>query len=235
MMKRIGCLAVAVVWLGGVCLAAGNPQISSEKDRINYAMGYRIGEDFRDQDVALDADILIRGIRDALSGAPPLMDREERWTALADFRKKLAVTDRKRNARLQAEGRAFLAANAKKEGVVTLPSGLQYEVLAQGSGRTPQPADNVVIRYRGTLPDGTEFADSARRATPASIRVEKAIPGWREALLRMKEGDKWRIFLPPNLAYAGGTPLDGKVVIFELELVSVQPAEQRRAGGAGAK
>ena len=126
----------------------------------------------------------------------------------------------------RAEGEAFLAQNAERDSVVTLPSGLQYEVLAQGDGATPRRRSTVVVHYSGTLVDGTPFDSSHSRGEPARFRVNQVIPGWTEALRRMRVGDKWRLFIPADLAYGdqGVGPLisPGSALIFEVELLEVQ-------------
>ena len=126
----------------------------------------------------------------------------------------------------RAEGEAFLAENAQHEGVVTLPSGLQYEVLTEGDGATPRRRSNVVVHYSGTLVDGTPFDSSLARGEPARFPVNRVIPGWTEALQRMRVGDKWRLFIPADLAYGdqGAAPLiaPGSTLIFEVELLEVR-------------
>jgi FKBP-type peptidyl-prolyl cis-trans isomerase FklB len=127
------------------------------------------------------------------------------------------------------EGEAFLAANKKKEGVITLPSGFQYKAIKEGTGKTPKATDTVTVNYRGTLIDGTEFDSSYKRGQPATFRVNGVIAGWTEALQLMKEGSKWELFIPANLAYgergAGAAIGPNAVLIFEVELISVKPAE----------
>ena len=227
-MKRTIVVILAAALAAGVCVAGEKPEVKDEKDRMNYSLGYQIGKDFRQQGVTLNPDLLLQGAQDALSGAEALMDGKEMQAALAEFRKKSFAVEKRRRMKDLAEGGRFLSENAKKEGVVTLPSGLQYKVLQEGSGKTPATTDNVTVQYRGTLIDGTEFENTYRKGKPVSIRMEGVLPGWREALQLMKEGDKWRIFLPPNLAYGDRKPMDGMTVIFDLELVSVDFAKQVR-------
>jgi FKBP-type peptidyl-prolyl cis-trans isomerase len=215
----------------GACLAGEKPEIKDEKDRMNYSIGYQIGKDFKRQGVPLQPELILQGAMDAASGSKPLMSGGEIQSTLTEFKKKSISAERRRRTSDLAEGSAFLAENAKKEGVVTLRSGLQYEVLRKGSGKTPTAADNVTFHYQGTLPDGTEFDSSYRKGKPASARVDGVIPGWKEALQLMKEGDKWRIVLPPGLAYGDRKPLGGKTVIFELELLSVGSSTADGADG----
>ncbi len=124
-------------------------------------------------------------------------------------------------AKYRAEGSEFLASNAKKQGVITLPSGLQYKVLEEGTGRSPGPNDSVTVHYRGTLIDGNEFDSSYGNNEPATFQVGGVIPGWTEALQLMKEGAKWQLFIPPDLAYGKRGPLSDRTLIFEVELISI--------------
>ena len=225
------CVSLGAYLAAGVCLAGEKPEIKDEKDRMNYSIGYQIGKDFKRQGVPLHPEMLLQGARDAGSGADPLMSAGEIQATLTEFKKKSIATERRQRGRDLAEGSNFLAENGKKEGVVTLLSGLQYAVLRKGSGRTPAATDNVTVHFQGALLDGTEFDSSYRKGKPVSVRVDSAIPGWKEALQLMREGDKWRIFLPPNLAYGDRKPLGGKTVIFEVELLSVASMTQDSAGG----
>ena len=153
-----------------------------------------------------------------MSGAKPLVDARQRQAAL----KQIGETRAKANLE---QAQAFLAANANKEGVQTLPSGLQYRVIQAGEGKTPGPGDNVRVQYRGSLIDGTEFDSSYARGKPATFRVNKVIKGWQEALQLMQEGAKWELFIPPGLAYGErGRPKaipPNSALIFEVELISV--------------
>jgi len=221
---------LVVAFLSGVSLAGEAPEIKSQKEKISYSIGYQIGGDFKRQGLDLDPDLLVKGIKDAEGGAEPRISAQEMRKTLVDLKKKVEADSRKlRNeqaAKSRAEGEAFLAANGKKVGVVTLPSGLQYKVLAAGKGKSPNPTDNVTVHYRGTLVDGTEFDSSYKRNAPATFGVDRVIAGWREALPMMKEGAKWQLFVPSKLAYgeqgAGSKILPGSALIFEVELISVQ-------------
>jgi len=219
-----------VAFLSGTCLAGETPEPKSEKEKISYSLGYQIGGDFKRQGVELDPDLLVKGIRDAAGGAEPRVPPQEMRKTLAELKRKVEADERKRRrenaGKHRAEGEAFLAANGKKEGVVTLPSGLQYKVLAEGKGTSPNPTDNVTVHYRGTLVDGTEFDNSYKREKPATFRVDGVIAGWTEALQRMKPGAKWQLFVPAKLGYGdrGAGPLipPDSTLIFEVELISVQ-------------
>jgi len=212
-----------------VCLAGDDLDLKDEKVRLGYSVGYQIGSDFLRQGKDIDPDVLLKGVMDAMLGNKPIMSPKEMRTVLTDLQRDI-VTAQEKQMREEAEknleaGRAFLAENGKKEGVRTMPSGLQYKILKEGSGKTPKEHDTVTVHYRGMLIDGTEFDSSFRRDQPASFRVDGVIKGWTEALLMMKEGGKWELFIPPDLAY--GDKRTGKIspnstLIFEVTLISVQ-------------
>jgi len=221
---------LVVALLAGICTAGEKPELKDGKEKTSYSVGYQVGGDFKRQGVELDPDLLVKGIHDAASGAEPRIPPQEMRKTLVELKKKVEADERKERkekaAKTLAEGEAFLAANGKKEGVVTLPSGLQYKVLAEGTGRAPGAVDNVTVHYRGTLVDGTEFDSSYKRDKPATFRVDRVIPGWKEALPMMKEGAKWQLFVPSKLGYgeraAGPKIPPDSTLIFEVELISVQ-------------
>lgn len=228
-MKRLIVGILGVTLLGGVCAAEDKPILKDEKDRVNYSVGYQVGGDFRRQGVELDPEVLVRGIRDALGGTQPLLTEEEMRRTLVDLKRKIVAEEEKqrkgRVEKFREEGKKFLAENAKKEGVVSLPSGLQYIVLQEGRGRKPTLKDTVTVNYRGTRIDGTEFDSSDRDGEPATFPLGSVIQGWQEALPMMKEGAKWKLFLPPKLAFGDKGPLEDQTLVYEIELLSVQPAE----------
>lgn len=218
--------------LFGACNAVEEPKLEDENDRVNYSLGYQVGGDFKRQGVEVRPELVARGIEDALSEADPLMSREEMNKTLVDLKKRIIAAqreDRKQTAQDNlAKGKAFLEENAKKEGVETLPSGLQYKVIQEGAGATPKATDTVTVHYRGTLIDGTEFDSSYSRGKPTTFRVNRVIGGWTEALQMMKKGAKWELFIPPELAYgergAGAKIGPYSTLIFEVELISVGEA-----------
>ena len=228
-MKRILFMSVLAVCLTGVCLAGEKPELKNENDRVSYSVGYQIGGDFKRQGVELNPETLVKGIQDARSGAEPLMTRQDMHQALVDLKKKIMAEERKHRReeaeKVRKEGEAFLAANGKKEGVVTLSSGLQYKVIKKGAGKSPKATGNVTVHYRGTLVDGTEFDSSYQRGTPATFQADSVIAGWKEAIPRMKEGAKWQLFIPADLAYGerGALPNipPNAALIFEVELIQV--------------
>ncbi len=213
------CLASEPVGTEAVSAPAGEAvEITSDRDKINYSLGYELGKDLKRQDLGLARDALLRGVEDAISGAKPLVGARGRQVALKEIKEK-------RSRENLEKSRAFLAANAEKEGVNTLPSGLQYRELQAGEGKTPDVTGTVTVNYRGTLVDGTEFDSSYERGRPSTFQVRKVIKGWREGLLLMKEGAKWELFIPPELAYGRQSPRNrippNSALIFEVELVSV--------------
>ncbi len=204
--------------------------LATPQAQVGYALGLRIGGQIHNRGVEVDSEALAHGVRDALSGATPLLTDDqiravmtraqtESEAARTAMMAKAAGTNR-------AAGTAFLQANGAKRGVVTLPSGLQYQVLTAGTGPKPKPSDTVECNYRGTLIDGTEFDTSASHGGPADFPVTGVIKGWTEALQLMPVGSKWRLFVPADLAYRdkGAQPqiLPGATLIFEVELLKIK-------------
>jgi FKBP-type peptidyl-prolyl cis-trans isomerase FklB len=209
--------------------------LDTEKDKVSYAIGMNIGkglsQNLKQSGVEVDSDILLRALKDALSGGKLLLtDQEVQATLTAlqtEVREKIALQQQQLAETNKKEGDAFLAANKTKEGVVALPSGLQYKVLQEGSGPKPAATDTVVVNYRGTLLNGTEFDSSYKRGQPTPFAVGQIIKGWSEALQLMPVGSKWQLFIPSDLAYgARGAGRDigpNSTLVFEVELVSIQP------------
>jgi FKBP-type peptidyl-prolyl cis-trans isomerase FklB len=227
-MKHPLAMLLGITLIATPCLAAKHIEIKSHEEKINYSVGYQIGKDFKDQAVTLKADVLLRGISDAINGQPS-MSQEDMHRTLIDLKKKIvaeqAAINEAAKSRLEKEGAAFLAENAKKEGIVVLPSGLQYKVLREGNGRHPTLTDKVSVNYRGTRINGREFSNTYRTGKPDIIELAKVIPGWREALPLMQEGAKWEMYIPSNLAFGESGPLEGNVVIYEVELLKVLPGK----------
>ena len=209
--------------------------LKTPKDKTSYAMGMNIGTGLRKQGIDIDAAIMARGLRDAFSNGKTLLSEEEVHNILTqlqnDIRKKQQELAQVAGDANKKQGVAFLEANKTKEGVVTLPSGLQYKVLQAGNGPKPAATDTVVCNYRGTLLDNTEFDSSYKRGQPATFPVSGVIKGWTEALQLMPVGSKWQLFIPADLAYgdrgAGGQIGPGSTLIFEVELLSIQSAEKK--------
>jgi len=225
-------IALFVIFsLAGACFADEKVPITEPGDRINYSLGYQIGGDLKQQGMTISPEALLKGIDDALAGTEPRLSPEEMNSILLALKKNIEnkqledrkLEQQKTNEQYRVEGREFLAQNARKKEVVSLPSGLQYEVIRGGSGKSPRSHDTVKVHYRSTLLDGTEFDNSYRKKGPAEFRVDGVIAGWTEALQLMKEGAKWRIFVPADLAYGARSPLADRTVIFDIELISVEP------------
>jgi FKBP-type peptidyl-prolyl cis-trans isomerase FklB len=209
--------------------------LKTEKDKNSYAFGMNIGRGLLQNSLDLDQQIVIRGLKDVLAHGKLLLTDEEAQAALAaiqndvrkkqqDFRQQVGLTNQK-------EGDAFLAENKTKEGVITLPSGLQYKVLKVGDGPKPTAADSVVCNYRGALINGSEFDSSYKRGQPATFPVAQVIKGWTEALQLMPVGSKWALYIPPGLAYgdrgAGASIGPNSTLIFEVELLSIQAKDAK--------
>jgi FKBP-type peptidyl-prolyl cis-trans isomerase FklB len=228
---RSGFAAVlAVVLLPGICWSEEKPEIDAPADRAGYSLGYQIGGDLKRQDTEIDGDALLRGLRDGLQGTDPSLDSEEMSAILVGLKQGIEASERKgwrSNAeQYREEGRQFLSANAQREGVVSLPSGLHYRVLREGEGNSPGPGDRVRVHYRSTLIDGTVFHDSSRRGDePEMLHVSGVIRGLTEALQLMREGARWQLFLPADLAFAKRGPLADRTVIYDVELVSIESGE----------
>lgn len=205
--------------------------LKTPKDKVSYSIGMNIGKSIKRDNVDVDPELLLRGLKDVLVGATPLMTDQEAESTLTalqnDLRKKQEQEKQQVGETNKKEGDAFLASNKTKDGVVTLPSGLQYKILQEGTGPKPTAADTVTVNYRGTLLDGTEFDSSYKRGQPASFPVGGIIKGWTEALLLMPVGSKWQLFIPADLAYgprqAGPTIGPNSTLVFEVELLSIQP------------
>jgi FKBP-type peptidyl-prolyl cis-trans isomerase FklB len=214
--------------------AAGAAVLKTRKDKFSYALGMNVGGNLgtslRKQSVEFDPNLVAQGLKTSLAGGKTLMTQEEAQALLKEVQTDML---KKQQEKMQVageankkEGDAFLAANKAKEGVVTLPSGLEYKILKEGTGPKPTASDSVVCNYRGTLINGTEFDSSYKRGQPATFPVSGVIKGWTEALQLMPVGSKWQLFVPSSLAYAergaGGDIGPNATLIFEVELLSIQ-------------
>ena len=208
--------------------AAGDqpPAPATEGDKTSYSLGYQIGADLKRLGIELREGVATRGLQDGLSGAKPLMTPAELRGTLTQLKRQILTaqaTDARRQAQQELdEGRRFLEENAKKDGVVTQPSGLQYRVLRPGTGQQPGPKDLVTLHYRASLINGTVFDSSYPEGKPVQVHVDEVMPGWREGLQLMQEGAQWQLFIPANLGYGERGPLADRVVILEVELLTVQ-------------
>jgi FKBP-type peptidyl-prolyl cis-trans isomerase FklB len=230
-MKYIFIIALGMTLFCGVCTAGDNLDLKDDKVRLSYSVGYQVGGDFIRQGKDINPDILLQGVQDAMAGKEPLTTQEEMRTTLVNLQRTIAAAQEQKML-VQAEknlaaGMAFLVENGKKEGVKTLPSGLQYKVITEGKGKTPKANDTVTVHYRGMLIDGNEFDSSYSRGKPATFGVNRVIAGWTEALQLMKEGARWQLFIPPDLGYGNkrtGSIEPNSTLIFDVEFISLNSA-----------
>jgi FKBP-type peptidyl-prolyl cis-trans isomerase FklB len=213
--------------------------LQTEKDKRSYAIGLNVGKSLHRDAIDVDPKIVLRGLQDAMANGKVLLTDDQIKTVMTDLQnqvrqkqeeKRLALVETNKKA-----GAAFLAANATKEGVVTLPSGLQYKILTAGTGPKPSASDSVVCNYRGTLLDNTEFDSSYKRGQPITLNVSGVIKGWTEALQLMPVGSKWQLYVPADLAYGerGSGPIGpNATLIFDVELLSIKPPAPATANPA---
>lgn len=259
-MKKSSTLFVAaLVAVSGAAFAQNQPQAGAAQaqapaeaqgnkpaalqDRASYIIGLNLGQSLKTQEVPVTMDLIIQGLKDGFSGSNPLLTQEEIQAAMQEFQAQL-MTAQQEKMKVAGEAnmktsQAFLDENKKKATVKTTASGLQYEVLTEGSGESPKPTDQVTVHYRGTLPNGTVFDSSYDRGEPATFPVNGVIPGWVEALQLMKPGAKYRLVIPPALAYAergaGGDIGPNQTLVFEVELISVNKTPAAQPGQPGAE
>jgi FKBP-type peptidyl-prolyl cis-trans isomerase FklB len=205
--------------------------LKDAKEKNSYALGMNIAHTVKLQPMDLDQAAFIQGMKDVLAGGKTLLTEDEMAAALAVLQNEMNARAAEKAKQLgetnKTEGAAFLAANKTKEGIVTLPSGLQYKIIIVGTGPKPTAADTVICNYRGTLLDGTEFDSSYKRGQPATFPVGRVIKGWQEAIQLMAVGSKWQLFIPGEMAYADHPPPGSGIgpnatLVFEVELVSIQ-------------
>jgi FKBP-type peptidyl-prolyl cis-trans isomerase len=227
-MKYVVTILLNIGLLFSLCHASDKLELKNQKDRESYSLGYQFGQTLKKQGVEINLQIYSSGIKDALGGANPVLSQEEIHKTILEIQKRVVAAHQqelKQKAEINlAKGKAFLEENKKKKGIITLPSGLQYKVLTEGSGKMPKSTDEVTVHYKGTLVDGTEF-DSSLQKGQLTLRVDRVIRGWTEALQLMKEGSKWQLFIPPELGYGdrGAGPIQpNSTLIFEVELISVK-------------
>lgn len=196
------------------------------KEKISYIIGRDMATNLKKQGIDIESDPFVKGMKEVLEGKPSTLSQDEVQQAMMALQQEMAQKQNSAGSDNKQAGEAFLAENKNKEGIKTLPSGLQYQVLQEGSGKSPSATDTVTTHYHGTLIDGTVFDSSYERNEPATFPVNGVIAGWTEALQMMKEGAKWRLFIPANLAYgaqgAGGTIGPNSTLVFDVELLSVK-------------
>lgn len=232
MNRQVATVALVVSLAGTSAVVAQDTELETPEERLSYTIGMDIGQSLADQDMPLDIDILMQGLRDSYSGEETLLTREEALQEREKFiqqRQEQLSQQRAEDARVnREEGEAFLAANADKPGVEVTESGLQYRVIEEGDGASPDADDRVTVHYRGKLISGVEFDSSYAREEPATFGLGQVIPGWTEGLQLMKEGAKYEFFIPSDLAYGEqgrpGPIGPNSTLIFEVELLEVEPS-----------
>lgn len=246
-------LALAVIMAAGCkkeeekaqdAAAAGqNSALQSEEQKVSYSMGVMLGERLKSQGMPLNVDSFNLGVQHAFAGDKREMSVDEMQKVVQEFQQKQLAKMEAEQAELGKKNREesdkFLAENAKKEGVKVTPSGLQYKVVTEGKGKKPTASDNVKVHYKGTLPNGTEFDSSYSRNEPATFPLGSVIPGWTEGLQLMSEGSKYQFVIPSDLAYgpggAGGVIGPNQALVFEVELLSIEPATPAEGAAEPAK
>jgi FKBP-type peptidyl-prolyl cis-trans isomerase FklB len=229
-MKKFVAAVLALSLIGSFVLAQTKGTPKTQKDKVSYSIGVNLGKNMKTQGLDIHQGFLIQGIKDGLNDAKTALSDKDMEATMTKFQQEMMV---KMQAKQKVEGdknvkagEAFLAANKKKEGVVTLPSGLQYKILKSGNGAKPTKEQTVKCHYRGTLIDGTEFDSSYKRGEPAEFPVGQVIKGWTEALQLMPVGSKWQLVIPSDLAYgpngAGQTIGPNATLVFEVELISIK-------------
>lgn len=229
-MKFAWAVALGIVLLVGQAKAEEQAAPKTEKEKLSYSMGVDFGTYLKRQAVDVDLELLLRGVKDVFSGRSFLLSDEEMNAVKNAFSQQMMLKQAEETKKLaeknKKEGETFLEANKAKEGVKTLPSGLQYKMITEGTGKSPKATDTVTVNYRGTFVDGTEFDNSYKRGQPVTFQLNAVIAGWTEALQLLKEGAKCQLFIPSNLAYgekgAGGIIGPNATLIFDVELLSVK-------------
>lgn len=220
-------------------VAADRPELGTESDRISYSLGHQVGSDLKQLGVQPETSALLRGMQDGLKGSEPMLEQKEMQTLLG--RLKSDVIKAKQQEQFEAlqarrieremarrQGEEFTAANARKPGVKTLPSGLQYRIITAGNGDRPAAFDRVTVHYRSTLINGDEFGSSGKDA-PETFSVNDVIPGLKEALLLMPQGSRWEVVIPPELGFGRRGALEDQTLIYEVELLDIQKSGKDQA------
>jgi FKBP-type peptidyl-prolyl cis-trans isomerase FklB len=229
-MKKLIACALMLSLLGVTVLAQKKGTPKTQKEKVSYSLGVNIGKNMKMQGIDADQEFLAQGLKDALSNAKTAMSDKDMETTMNTFQQemmaKMQAKQKVDGEKNKKDGEAFLAANKKKDGVITLPSGLQYKVIKMGNGPKPTASQTVTCNYRGTLIDGKEFDSSNRYGKPAEFPVGGVIKGWIEALQLMPVGSKWELYIPSDLAYgengAGQMIGPNAALVFEIELLSIK-------------
>ena len=222
--------SLALILLLSASLSVAADTLDTNKKQASYAFGIDIANNLKKQGVSLDIDAFTKGIRDAHANKQPQLSQSDMVKAKTEYqtalRQKLIAEQKKIGEKNKKEGDTFLAANKSKPGVVTTESGLQYKVIKEGAGKSPTLDDTVVTHYHGTLIDGRVFDSSVNRKQPATFPVKGVIKGWTEALQLMKVGDKWRLYIPSELAYGNSQRSEliqpNSTLLFDIELLEIK-------------
>jgi FKBP-type peptidyl-prolyl cis-trans isomerase FklB len=208
------------------------PSLESASQKLSYTIGYEMGQNFKAQNIQIDPNILVNGLQDGLAGNKPILDKEARQQTIINFQKEIIAKQEQNYKKLadqnSKDGETFLAENAKKPGVKTLDSGLQYKVVKEGTGPKPTLNDTVTVNYSGSFINGKVFDSSYQRGEPATFPLNQVIQGWQDALTNMPVGSIWEVYLPPKLAYGergmGNVIGPNETLVFKIELLSISKA-----------
>ncbi|MFC1650520.1 FKBP-type peptidyl-prolyl cis-trans isomerase [Candidatus Latescibacterota bacterium] len=206
----------------------GSVDLSTDIAKVSYTIGIQLGQNFKQQNMEIDADIMSSAIKDVLNNNVPLLTDEEMAATMQELNNRMMAKQQEAAANNLVEAEAFIAENAKKSSVITLDGNLQYEVITDGTGAIPKTTDTVSVHYHGTLMDGTVFDSSVERGEPVQFAVTGVIPGWTQILQLMKTGSKWKVYIPPALAYGqqGNQVIQpNTLLIFEIELLDIVTAQ----------
>lgn len=219
-------LTLGVALLAASTTSMADTKVETAEQKFSYAIGFQIGQSVKQQGVNVDIDVLQQAISDVLKDAKLKMSMDEMKAAVESFQKQEMAKRTAKGEGAKKAGEDFLAANKKNKGVITLESGLQYQVLTEGKGAKPTAANSVVAHYEGKLIDGTVFDSSYKRGAPATFGVTGVIKGWQEILPMMPKGAKWKVFIPSELAYgtrgAGASIGPNETLIFDIELIDIK-------------
>jgi FKBP-type peptidyl-prolyl cis-trans isomerase FklB len=229
-MRKLVMVVFIVLCSSGLVVAQETNPLKEQKEKVSYSIGVSIGKSVKRDSIDVNPDLIVQGIKDVLAGGKTLLTDEEMAGVFMALQQDLVLKKGEARKILAEknlkEGEQFLAENTKKEGVITQPSGLQYKVITDGTGKKAKPTDTVTVHYRGTMIDGTEFDSSYKRNEPADFLLQNMMPGFTEGVLLMKIGSKWQFFIPPKLAYGEEGVEDvigpNAVLIFEVELLDAK-------------
>ena len=217
-------IAIALLGLSAATVA-GEIKLDTDQQKVSYVLGYQAGAQMKQQNMNVDFETLTKAIKDGLDGVSPRLTGEQAAAVMQKFQAEQKAQQAKAGENNAKAGVAFLAENKTKPGVVVLENGLQYKIVKEGTGNKPKATDSVSVHYRGTLINGKEFDSSYSRGEPTSFPVNRVIPGWTQILQLMKEGAKWQVFIPSELAYgergAGGDIGPDSTLVFDIELIKV--------------